>query len=505
MLIPKEKLNNLIPSEKIMTNVNLSGIKFLDYENDIKVRNSIENKEYEFLYNTDEYHELIGVLSKKGNSSSKKNSRISIITSIPLKKFTDIVIYDPAHPPINNYKSIDMHEAHSRTQSDFKGAKLKNRDDFCNYLLEGLRDERELHLPIINGWQSSSSFHKVIFISYHQSDKNCFYGKIYIPKLPIMQSDGQTQTSALFKLVGFDEAVSLNALQSIICSIEIELNVNESSAAQSFADRNGRGSKKNKNLVIAMDSSSPLSQLRTNSIRNTIFNNRVATGKDGAITVTTVKNIVDLSTLEQMIMISLTGNISIKPESFKHYHLNTLIPYVKKFLEMFNLLSKYFPTDTQDNDDPYRKKYTLGWPFVLKAISAAFYYANEHELKPISQSLSEKSNATLTQEEAFKMAIKKYQTKLISEPKTYNLDHVDLQKRLSAINWKKHSTHWIKLTGNGIEKDGSKKTWVLKSEGGQRVVKGSSQNNAVSISKVINVICGDNWKDLTKNNIEPIN
>ena len=137
-----------------------------------------------------------------------------------------------------------------------------------------------------------------------------------------MQSDGQTQTAALFGLAGNKEAVSKNALNSITISLEIELNLNEDKAGQSFADRNGRGSKKNANLVKSMDISAALSELRNKSIKETVFEGRLSDGRSGPgnISETSVINIVDLSTLEQMILISLTGSTQFKPEQVKHYH-----------------------------------------------------------------------------------------------------------------------------------------------------------------------------------------
>ena len=144
-----------------------------------------------------------------------------------------------------------MSDAHRRTQADFKGAKSKNRSDYMDYLMEGIGETRVLNLPIISGWQSSTVFEKAIFVAYDTNNPDILYGKLYLPKSPIMQSDGQTQTAALFGLSKNQEAVDKGALKSIVVTLEVDLNVDDDQAGQSFADRNGRGSKKNKNLVIS--------------------------------------------------------------------------------------------------------------------------------------------------------------------------------------------------------------------------------------------------------------
>ena len=69
-------------------------------------------------------------------------------------------------------------------------------------------------------------------------------------------------------------------------SLEIELGVPEEGTGQSFADRNGRGSKKNKNLVIAFDTSAAISQLRSKVVKGTIFEGRLADGRTQGATVT---------------------------------------------------------------------------------------------------------------------------------------------------------------------------------------------------------------------------
>ena len=307
MYIP-DKDDQLIKNNQIPTEEKFGGLKILNL-NDKEVNSNYTNRKYEYLHNLNQFNEMIGILSVLGNTAKDSRRRVVFNAILNLKDFVQIIKYDPSADPIDDFMALGMHQSHARTQSDFKGAKAKNKNNYVQYLMEGVQELRTIYLPPISGWQSEVSFQDTIFEAFDVSNKDFYYGKIYLPKHPIMQSDGQTQTAALFGLAGNKEAVSKNALNSITISLEIELNLNEDKAGQSFADRNGRGSKKNANLVKSMDISAALSELRNKSIKDTVFEGRLSDGRSGPgnISETSVINIVDLSTLEQMILISLTG------------------------------------------------------------------------------------------------------------------------------------------------------------------------------------------------------
>jgi hypothetical protein len=129
-----------------------------------------------------------------------------------------------------------MKEAHEKTQSDFKGQKANNKELFKNYLLQGIKGERKLYLPTISGWQSVTVFPKTVFIAFDEGDPNALYGHLYLPKSPIMQADGQTQTAALFAVAHSKYAVTNGALDKVSLTLEIELNVGESQAGRNFAE-----------------------------------------------------------------------------------------------------------------------------------------------------------------------------------------------------------------------------------------------------------------------------
>ncbi|WP_238090318.1 hypothetical protein [Photobacterium sp. Ph6] len=429
--------------------------------------------------------------------NNTEGKRLSIISPMSLRKFINVVKYDPANPPLDDYESLGMMEAHNKTQSDFKGAKKTNRLDFINYLQEGVREERDIHLPVISGWQSSDVFSDAIFVIYHQVDAHTAYGCLYLPRKPIMQSDGQTQTAALFGVAQSKEGVEAGALDKLIVTLEIELNVDSVKAAQAFADRNGRGSKKNKNLVISMDTAAPLSRLRSNIVQGTVFERRIADGRSGGITVTSTENIVDLSTFEQMLAIALTGGSPLKPEKFKSYHMDTLMPFAVEFIQLLDATFKsYWVSPVLPGKDPYRRLYVMGWPFALKGIALAYYNSRIDKLEPIRTAMQEKVPANEIAQEYFERIISS-----ISVP-VVKVSFEELSIRLNQINWLKHKKHWIAITGYAESADGSKKEWKLKEYG--TVVKSLNQNQAVLVTKVANKILSPTWEDLKSDIDEPL-
>lgn len=472
------------------------GIKYLKFS-DAEVQKNYSERRYEFQKNPEQYVEIHGQLSLKGNIASQEGKRLSIISPMNLKKFVDVVKYDPANPPLDNYEALGMKDAHDKTQSDFKGAKKTNRQDFINYLLEGMREERDIHLPVISGWQSSEVFSDAIFVIYHQVDAHTAYGCLYLPKKPVMQSDGQTQTAALFGLAQIKEAVDLGALDKLVVTLEVELNVDSVKAAQAFADRNGRGSKKNKNLVIGMDTAAPLSRLRALVTEGSAFEKRIADGRGGGITVTSTENIVDLSTFEQMLSIALTGPSSLKPEKFKAHHIEVLKPYAEEFVRMLtDVFSSFWKSPTNPGEDAYRRLYVIGWPFALKGIALAYYYSRIRDLEPIRTAMLEPIPANEVAADFFKRVI----TRVPAPNEVISFE--ELKARLTQINWIKHKKHWATITGYSENADGSKKTWNLKQYG--EVVKTLNQNQAVLVAKVGNKIVGPKWEDLTKDTDEPL-
>jgi hypothetical protein len=415
-----------------------------------------------------------------------------VTTHPTLQAFVDLVRYYPSNPPPADYQALGMKEMHDRTQSDFKGQKATNKVDFRDYLLEGIRGDRTLFLPTISGWQSATVFPQTVFVALDETNPNALYGFVWLPRAPIMQSDGQTQTAALFALANSKDAIEAGALQNLIVTLEIELNMDERKAGQSFADRNGRGSKKNKNLVISLDTSSALSELRLDAVAGSVFEHRLATGRNTSTSETATTYIVDLSTMEQMLLNVATGG-RIKPEHFKHFHVPHFRGFAKDFLAMLDrLFAAEWPEHTPANSDPFRRIYVHGWPFALKAIAHAYYRSRIDEIGPLALSIGA-TDAGKTVEEAFEAAVESHRADWTLSPK---VTAAELEDRLSKIKWERYRKHWIDLTGAKM-KDGAPRRMALKSTNGQEVAVGQAQNTAYVIKAVEDKILSDSWTDLT--------
>lgn len=496
--IPKIPNINKIRNDEIEVDKEYQNMKVLHYQKSIYIQDNYNRGLYEFQQNTEKYNIIKGILSRKGAST---DYRIVAYIHPTVRQFIEIVKYDPSNPPIDDYEAQGMKLAHDQTQSDFKGQKKANMIDFRNYILEGIRGDRTIYLPTITGWQSENCFEDTIFVALDESNPNAMYGIFYLPKNPIMQADGQTQTAAIFQAAKTAESLKSGALDNLLVTLEIQLNVSELQAAQSFADRNGRGSKKNKNLVIKMDSSSSLSKLREKAIMGTVFEGRLADGRSTGTTTTATKNIVDLSTMEQMILCAIS-NGKIKTEQFKFMYINHFLPYLREFFEMLDeLFGEYWLERTPSNRDPFRKIYVHGWPFALKAIAKAYYHSRYTELYPLATAIGkEEYDPLTTEEEQYLTRVEIEKKKMKNQHQKINFD--ELKHRLKEINWYRYKKHWIELTGYSI-KDGKKKTFIEKESGEERVV-AKAQNTSGVIESVTSKLLSDNWIELCSEENESI-
>ncbi len=491
--IPQQQ--QLIRTELIPTDDAFSGLKIVRCQSNPKDAENFANNRFQFQHEPSEYTPLKAILSRKGVLGMQRE-RIVATVHPDLQLFTDLVQYDPSTPPARDYRALDMIEAHEQTQSDFKGAKQKNLADFRDYLLEGLAGERTIYLPTISGWQSKAVFEKVIFVAFDEDDPSAMYGLLYLPKSPIMQSDGQTQTAALFAVAKTKEAAAEGALKNVRTTLEIELNVDRDSAGQSFADRNGRGSKKNKNLVSALDVSSALSTLRQRACRGTIFEKRLADGRSTGCTLTAVSNIVDLSTMEQILLNGITGG-KRKPEHLKQYHVETFLPYAQGILKLLeNVFGDKWPETTPEGQDTYRRLYVHGWAFALKAIALAYYRVRRVELEPLNDAITA-DEAHMTKEESFLHAISNPTSKVSPSPVSLS----EFEERLRTIDWLRYRKHWTAITGIS-EKGGKPIPQTLKD--GSVVVKAQAPNTAAVIGKVADLLVSDNWKSLCASENAPL-
>lgn len=494
MFIPTTA-SQLVKNDDIPRDPMYQNLRIVRAQSDEQARDCLANNKYQFQHQSADYTILKATLCLKGVVDPRiqeRDQRLVAIVHPTLKTFTDIVRYDPSNPPTENWEALQMAQAHEQTQSDFAGQKKTNRELFKSYLLEGVRGERPLFLPTISGWQSVAVFPQTVFVAFDEEDSAALYGLLYLPKSPIMQADGQTQTSALFALGATKDAIDLNALDSLRVTLEIEFNVGGTKAGQSFADRNGRGTKKNVNLVKGLDIAAALSRLRIDAVAGTIFENRIANGRTTGVTETATQNIVDLSTIEQMLMNALTGG-RFASEQFKHYHIDVFLPYAHEFLQMLEeLFGPQWPEFTPQKFDSYRVLYIHGWAFALKGIALCYYEARKDILGPLSAAIGVK-DASRSVEDAFKHAVAQEQAEWSEEPKI-TLD--ELKDRLSKIEWLRYRKHWVVLTGAKVDSKGNVRTKILKSTGTPKVI-GQAQNTATSIQAVKNKIMSPNWEDLT--------
>lgn len=489
----------IIPTTAVPKDARYRGLRIVHCQVDPSARDHYANNRYQFQHQSADYTPVWATLCLKG---VKPNYRLVAFTHLSMKQFIDLVKYNPYDPPSDDYNALDMMEAHKQTQSDFKGQKKQNMYDFRNYLLEGIQGNRTLFLPTISGWQSRKDFGKTVFVAFDEQNEYAMYGRLYLPKLPIMQADGQTQTAAIFMAARTVDAVNAGAFETMQVTLEIELNLNSVQAGQSFADRNGRGSKKNRNLVIHLDTSSPLSSLRVQALEGTAFQGRLADGRTTGTSESATPNIVDLSTMEQMLLVAMS-NGRLKTEHFKYHHVAHFLPYCKEFVQ---LLDERFSPDwlevTPSNKDPFRRLYVHGWPFALKALAKAYHQVRIDKLGPLAAAIGtedEVKDPRKSIDEKFQAQVDTIAEKWSKQPP---MTFEEFSDRLGAIDWLRYRKHWILLTGCAI-KAGGKRTFKLK-ETGEEKVKAQAPNTAVVIDKVADKILSSTWTDLCGDEDEPL-
>ncbi|MFF4625742.1 hypothetical protein [Nonomuraea jabiensis] len=499
-MIPQTKL---VPNDKIVGDPSFHSLKIVRYQSDEDARSTYDANRYEFQHELAKRHIIPGaVLALKG---AYPNYRLTAMLHPTLRQFIEIVRYDPSTPPVEDYEALGMKAAHDQTQQDFRGAKKENLNNFKQYNIEAIRGDRVAYLPPVSGWQSSEVFQDTIFVALDESNPLALYGILYLPKKPVMQSDGQTQTAALFQAAASGIAIKAGALDSFGTTLEIELNVTPLKAGQSFADRNGRGSKKNKNLVALMDNSSALARLRFQAIEGTIFEGRLADGRSVGASETATKNIVDLSTMDQMLL-NVISRGTKKAEHIKHYHVEHLLPYCREFLILLEeQFGSYWQDPTPKDSEPYRRLYVHGWAFAQKALALAYHDVRRDVLGPLASAIGsgiKDEHATAAEAEAAYIKAAKE-----SPAPQVHVNFGEFRDRLSGIDWLRYRKHWIDITGHKIGKDGGKKTRVIKdgSPEGRLIVEGKAENTAATIANVARKILSESWTDLTSTVDAPIN
>ena len=222
----------------------------------------------------------------------------------------------------------------------------------------------------------------------------------------------------------------------------------------------------------------------------------MADGRTTGTSETATTNIVDLSTMEQMLLNAVAGG-RFKPEHIKHYQVSALEPYAHEFLELLdrNFAGQWLER-TPENSDQFRRLYVHGWPYALKALALAYYETRRDVLAPIGDaiagSLKDEHDSSDDAKNSFEAAI----ADTSNDYPTPEVDLAELERRLEKIDWHRYRKHWIAITGAKIDKEtGKRKRRELKS--GEIVVDAKSENTAAVIGAVKNKILSDTWTDLT--------
>src|ERR1700730_795928 len=211
-MIPSIPSSPLIPTDSILPDPAYRGLRILRVQSDPDALAKFMQREYQFLHEPD-YNPTKATITRKGMVTGEK-CRVSAFIHPTLKQFVNIILYDPSNPPQENYEALGMSEAHKQTQSDFQGQKDRNKYNFRDYLIEGVDGSRIPYLPVISGWQTKIAMDKTVFVTFDEEDPDAMYGFLYLPKLPVMQADGQTQTAALFALHTKKDAIKKGALEN---------------------------------------------------------------------------------------------------------------------------------------------------------------------------------------------------------------------------------------------------------------------------------------------------
>ncbi len=498
--LPKLTVDTLIETDEISRDPQFKGLRIIRADQDGQAYTNLEQKRYAVQHQTG-YTELYGILALKG---AEDTYRVTLTLHPTMSQFCKLVKYDPSDPPAENYQALQMAELHKLTQSDFRGEKKANLGNYKDYIVEAMRGPHVAYLPTIAGWQTRTAFDGTVFAALHELAPGVLYGLVFLPDKPIMQADGQTQTAALFRANESGYAVETGKRDRFNVTLEVELGMDEVQAGQSFADRNGRGTKKNRNLVAKLDVAGGLARLREQVVPGTIFEGRLHGGRNSGVNETAVENIIDLSTLEQLLLIVISNNAR-KPEHIKAHHVAAFLPFCKDFLKLLeDVFGAAWPRETPEGQEPYRRLYVHGWPFALKAIAHAYHQACIEELGPLAAAIREESDneATVESAEAFLARAEENKRAWAEQGRTAPLDRRELERRLRAIDWHRWRRHWVEITGYTVDENGNKKPLTLKD--GTVVVRTKSPNTAATIGTAAKLIVSPGWEKLCGSEDEPL-
>jgi len=229
-----------------------------------------------------------------------------------------------------------------------------------------------------------------------------------------------------------------------------------------------------------------------------VFEHRLANGRNAGTSETQTENIVDLSTMEQMLLNVVSAGRH-KPEHIKHHHVQAFLPYAREFLGMLEeIFSAEWVVKPASNRDPFRRVFVHGWPFALKAIALAYHQARIDKLGPLAGAIGAK-DAGLTVAEAFLAKTRELEADWAETP-SVSLD--ELKERLARVDWRRYRKHWVDITSVSI-KHGKPRTFRLKETGEEQVI-AMAPNTAAAIGSVKDRLLSANWEALCSTVDHPI-
>ena len=305
----------------------------------------------------------------------------------------------------------------------------------------------------------------------------------------------------LFKLAKTKYGVSRTS--DFRVKLEVEFGMTPSEAGQGFADRNGRGVRKDRNLVADLTSVGGGAKVMKSAIPGTIFEGRTFNGRGQGISETSTKMIIDLATLEQVVLNACTYG-KAKPEHIKDIHVQTYLPIVRDFLGMLErVFGSSWPENTPAGQDSYRKLYVHGWSFAFKALARAYFRTHIDELGPLADALrvddldtvDADSEADWKKRAAALAEADKKKPEGQPEECVPPITPAEFEKRLSEIDWVRHRKHWVDITGftrNGS--DGKPNIETLAD--GTQVIRAKAPTQREVISGIEGTILGSDWTKL---------
>ncbi|MDQ3933701.1 MAG: hypothetical protein M3340_03625 [Actinomycetota bacterium] len=421
--------------------------------------------------------------------------------NLDLIQFEEVVRYNPAAPPADEFFAKQMLDYHARTQADFEGAKKRNLIDYTAYGLEALRGERKANIPEINGWFDVEASKDTLFVVLHAPEPDVFYGQLFLPSVnPVMQADGQTQAAMLFKLARTKYGAPRRSQFRV--KLEVEFGLTPEEAGQAFADRNGRGVKKNRNLVADLTTVGGLATIMKKAIPGTIFEGRTFNGRGQGISETSTTMIIDLATLEQVVLNACTYGTR-RPEHIKDMHVDTYLPVVRDFLGLLErVFGSQWPKDTPPGADQYRKIYVHGWSFAFKALARAYYRTRIDELGPLAEAMRRDDldtvstdNANAWRKRADRLAAADAKRPAGERRFTPPISTKQFEHRLRRIDWVRHRKHWVDLTHFTRDATTGKPN-VKTLADGTIVIKAKAPTQKEVIAGIEGTILGPDWKTL---------